>query len=318
MKNNICFIILALLIMLVFNGCEENTSSNVFDHDAILEGYVTFENASPDTTAANVTVSRNNMILVQTVTDTAGFYHVENLASGEYFVSIDLEEFASFSTMVTLLSGYTAVVDTVSLIAMSSMESRTVIIDGEIDAGWEPVYTDDHVSGWGPNDFTELYMAYDDEFLYIAVTGSFSSADNTASICIDKDGSPETGINDFSLVSGGDLGNQIRKNVTAPEDFGADIAFNSGWALSGEGIVSLENPSAVDQAILENVSTSVNASVMEFAISLEELYSGILPGYISLVAYIGGGGDQYIANDAIPQGSGEFEGTFMEVFTIGF
>jgi hypothetical protein len=63
----------------------------------------------------------------------------------------------------------------------------------------------------------------------------------------------------------------------------------------------------------------MNSSVIEFAISLEEMYgSSYLPEQISLISYIGGGGVANYANDVIPQGAGDFTGIFQEVFTIGF
>ncbi len=312
--------IIYLILIIAFislTGCEDNNNT-VFDHNASLEGYVTFEDATPDTLFANITISRNNISLGNTITDTTGYYFFDELATGEYYISIDQDGYARSSLFIELFSNETVTADTVMLMAMSTMEYFTPVIDGEIDASWSPVYTDDYSSGWGGNDFSELYLAYDDEYLYIAVTGEFSTGDNTVSICIDKDGSGDTGINDFREVSGGEIGDHIRKNIDAPDDFGADVAINSGWGLSGEAVVSLENPSAVDQALFENINISMNGSVLEIAISLEEIYGGVTPSMISLVGYIGGGGDQYFDTDVIPLGAGDFEGTFYEVFTIGF
>ncbi len=316
--KKIHFTVLGILMILLFiAGCEDNTGI-VFDHNASLQGYVIFEEGTPDTLSAQVTVSRDNIQLADTMTDTTGYYLLENLASGDYFVSIDREGFARYIYQIGLINNEIATADTVMLMNMSTMDMQTRIVDGEIDNGWEPVYINDHVSGWGGNDFEALYISYDEDYLYIAVTGQFSTSDNTVCVGIDKDGSGDTGINDFREVNGGDIGSRIKKNIDAPETFGADIAFCSGWALSGEGIVSLEIPSQVDQAFLEDVIISMNGSTIEFAISLDELYGGFSHSIISLVAYIGGGGDQYFADDVIPQGTGNFEGNFFEVFTIGF
>jgi len=311
-------IYLILIIALIsLTGCEDNNDT-VFDHTASVQGYVIFEDGTPDTLFANITISRNNISIGNTITDTTGYYFFDELATGEYYIGIDQDGYARSSIIIGLCSNETVTADTVMLMAMGTMEYFTAVIDGEIDSSWLPVYTDDHVSDWGPNDFSELYLAYDDEYLYIAITGEFSTGDNTMSICIDKDGSGVTGINDFSVVKGEDIGDHIRKDIDAPDGFGADVAINSGWGLSGEAVVFLENPLAVDQAVFEDVNISMNGSVMEFAISLEEMYVGASPSMISLVAYIGGGDDQYFTNDVIPQGAGEFEGTFFEVFTIGF
>jgi hypothetical protein len=311
------FLSLSIFIILIIAGCEDNTNT-VFDHNASLQGYVTFQNGSPDTLSAVITISRNNMELAETYSDITGYYLVNNLASGDYFVSIQAEGYANSLFMINLINDQTTTADTVRLEGMVIMEFATREIDGVIDDGWMPVYTQDHESSWGGNDFEALYLSYDEEYLYIAVTGQFSSNDNTVSICLDKDGSGETGINDFRLVAGGDIGGRIKKNIDAPESFGADIAFNSGWGLTGEGVVSLLNPSQVDEAFLEDVQISMNTTTIEFAVSLQELYAGLSLSSISLVAYIGGGGDQYFANDVIPQGAGDFTGTFYEVFKIDY
>ena len=283
-----------------------------------IEGYVEFTNAFTDTVSAKVSVYYSGEKYAETYTDTQGYYLLENLVYGENEVKISADGFMDSNISVTLKNDSLSIIETVILSEEIQMTIRTVLIDGEIDDGWNPVYTEEHISNWGPNDFDKLYMAYDDNYFFIAVTGQFSTGDNTVSICLDIDSDPSTGINNFREVSGGDIGNQIRKNIDAPDEFGADIAFNSGWALSGECVVSLENPSAVDQALFEDVNISMNDSVLEIAISLEEMYNGVTPSMISLVGYIGGGGDQYFANDVLPQGDGDFEGTFYEVLTIGF
>jgi len=318
MKKINLIIIGCIFILLMFTGCDDSSTEIVYDHNSTLEGYITFVDNSPDTLSAQVMVSRDNVQLAETMTDTLGYYLIENLSSGTYFVSISTEGFASAMFEVILTNNEIAMADTVTLKVMGTMEMQTRIIDGAIDAGWEPVYTQDHVSGWGPNDFDALYMSYDEEYLYVAITGEFSTVDNTVCMGIDKDSSGDTGINDFSIVDGGDIGGRIRKTVEAPDDFGADIAFCSGWALADAGIVSLDNPSQVDDAMLEDVIISVNGSVLEFAISLSEIYNGAPHSSISLVAYIGGGGDTYVADDAIPQGAGAFDHIFYEVFTIGY
>jgi hypothetical protein len=318
--NMIKLIIIAALFVLLLTGCEDSATETVFDHNSSLEGYVTFEDNSPDTLSAMIKVSRYNLQLAETMSDSTGYYLLENLSSGIYFVSIDLEGYARNIFQIELINDEIVTADTVLLEGMGTMDMQTRIVDGEIDNGWEPVYSQDHVSGWGGNDFESLYLSYDDEYLYVAISGQFSTSDNTVCMAIDKDSSGDTGINDFSTVDGGDIGGRIRKNIDAPEDFGADIAFCSGWALEDAGVVSvsLDNHSQVDENMLEDVIISLNGSVLEFAISLDELYGGAAHSSISLIAYIGGGGDIHFADDVIPQGTGAFDGTFYEVFTIGF
>ncbi|MCF7913361.1 MAG: carboxypeptidase-like regulatory domain-containing protein [Candidatus Cloacimonetes bacterium] len=318
--NKIKLIIIAALFVLLLTGCEDSATETVFDHNSSLEGYVTFEDNSPDTLSAMIIVSRNNLQLAETTTDSTGYYLLENLSSGTYFVSIDLTGFARSIFQIELVINEVAIADTMMLEVMGTMDMQTRIVDGEIDNDWEPAYSQDHVSGWGGNDFDSLYLSYDEDYLYVAVTGQFSTSDNTVCVGIDIDNSGDTGINDFSTVDGGDIGGRIRKNIDTPEDFGADIVFCSGWALEDAGVVSvsLDNHSQVDENMLEDVVISLNGSVLEFAISLEEIYGGAAHSSISLIAYIGGGGDIYFADDVIPQVTGAFDGTFYEVFTIGY
>ena len=285
-----------------------------------LDGYVSFENASTNIISALVSVARNNQIYAETYTDSNGYYLLEGLMYNENRVTISKNSYITNSFLIDLTNYIVTTAEPILMIYAPPITQKSIVIDGEIDEGWQPVYIDDHVSGWGPNDFGELYLAYDEDSLYIAVTGSFSNSDNTVSICIDTDNSPDTGLNDFNLVEGGEIGNRIRKNITAPESFGADFAINSGWGLSnGEGVVSLVDTIGVDDAQLENVQISMNSSTLEFAISFNDIYGeNVIPTGISLIAYIGGGGDDYFANDVIPQGNEDFDGTFLNVFKIEY
>lgn len=318
--KKIYIILMIAAVLMILSSCEENESPVVYDHNANLEGDVVFADGTPDTLSAEVSASRDNLVLATVYTDETGHYMMNGLSAGLYYISINLTGYSSQSFSVYLTSNETVTAAAVLMEPMESMQMDSKVIDGEIDGGWMPVYTQDHVSGWGPNDFDELYLAYDEDYLYVAVTGEFSTSDNTVCICIDTDGSGDTGINDFSVVDGGDIGGYIRKNITAPDSYGANIVINSGWGLSaGEGIVSLDDPASVDTAMFEDVIISMNSSTLEFAISLEEIYGELnLPSSISIVTYIGGGGDQYFANDVIPQGADDFTGTFQEVFTIGY
>ena len=81
------------------------------------------------------------------------------------------------------------------------------------------------------------------------------------------------------------------------------MAFTA-WALSSDiAVVSLKNPSQVNENLL-NANFSLTPSVIEIAIPLSEIYSdkNFPAGQkIAIIAIIGGGGDQYIADDTIPQ-----------------
>jgi hypothetical protein len=65
----------------------------------------------------------------------------------------------------------------------------------------------------------------------------------------------------------------------------------------------------------------LNSSVLEFSIAFADLYEqGNVPigSKMALVGIIGGGGDQYYANDSIPQPEGDFTGYFSSVFSRQF
>ncbi len=296
----------------------------LFAPNSSLEGYVNFEDATPDTVSANVFLyyQDESDAVASTQTDTTGYFMFAQLYAGLYELRISAENYEDQNiTDIELLGHQTAIVDTIDLELIEPIEFKEIVIDGEIDDGWEAAYVNENVSGWGGNDFHNLYIARNDDNLYLAVSGSFSSEDNTINIYIDKDYGYGTGINDFSIIQGGGYGDHLRKTVTAPETFGADFAF-SGWALSSEvGIVSLEDPEAVDQNIIEEAEISVNTSVIEFSIPFSALYdNGEIPfgNKIALVAIIGGGGDEYYADDSIPQPTGGFTGAFTTVFSRSY
>ena len=311
---------LALVLVCILTGCENNTSE-VFDHGAIITGYINFEEAEADSVIAEVSILKYNMTLGTTYTDETGFYQFSELSSGEYTVSAEAAGYSINYIKVNLTMNEIVQAEPVMLELVESMSYGTRSIDGSIDEDWLPVYEDDHVSSWGAedNDFHALYISRDENYIYFGITGQFSSLDNSVTLAIDKDFDAVTGINDFSGVDGGDIGGWIKKDVTAPDDFGADLAFNAGYSISGgEGVVSLEDPEHVDENFLEDTAFALTDSTLEFKISLEEIYNGNLPDMISLIAYIGGNEPAYFANDVIPQNGQDFDGEFQDVFMIKF
>ena len=200
------------------------------------------------------------------------------------------------------------------------IDNKEISIDGVIDDDWEPIYENTHDSNWNSNndnnDFGNLYFARNNTFLFIAVSGGFSTGENTVNLYIDLDYQNGTGLNDFSSISGGIYGDHLRKEVTTPTDFGADIAF-SVWAVAyDEGIVSLEDENNVDQNIIDEANIESNSSVIEFAIPFAAIYpDGEIPfgQSIALVAIIGGDNNVSIADDSIPQPAGAFSGNFTTV-----
>jgi len=311
--------ILAILITAVFlMSCDKTPFLAPYSYNAILKGFIQFDDGSPDTLTATVQAYKSGVSTLQgeTTTDATGAFEIKNLSEGTYQLNVSAPDYDDFTVTDIQLSAYsTTTIDTVELDVIKRIEVKIITIDGTIDPTWEPVYENTHESGWAGNNFVHLYLARSDDSLYIAVDGTFSSADNTVNIYIDKDYGKGTGINDFSEITGGGYGDHLNKNVTAPDNFGADLAY-SGWALVSDiAVVSLEYPSAVDQHILD-ANIAVNASVIEMAIPFTEIYSsGEVPigTKMALVALIGGGGAPYVCDDTIPQQDDQF--SFTTVFS---
>ena len=313
--------IFLLFITLIFS-CAKTPVETPFDHNSSLQGKIYFESSTPDTTIANVTLyqQEQGIKIATTQSDNQGNFEFTDITASVYQLLITGTGFEDkYISGITVKANDTTRLDSIFLAKIKPIEHKKMIIDGVIDEGLQPVYQNTNQSNWsGSNDFENLYITRDDDSLYIAVSGGFDAGGNCVNIYIDTDGNKDTGINDFSQISGGDIGAHLNKNVNVAVDFGADIAF-SQWALASEiGVVSLSNPGAVDENII-NSNIVVNSSVIEFAISLKALYpTGELPLKISLVAIIGGGDSAHFANDTIPQQSENFDGTFKSVFSRNY
>ncbi len=295
-----------IAIMLIFIACEDSPTDSPFYHNASVEGYVEFEEASTDTLSATVELYLNSdgeMIkAAQTTTDSDGYWHLDGLSAGEYSIYFFSESYGSKSLTIALEPNKTETTSTVVFEYSEPMEFREITVDADSTDWGEPFYINNNASDWGPNDFNCFYMAQNATHLFICVTGQFSSSDNTVNFYIDTDFGDETGVNDFSTLSGGDPGNRLRKTVTAPDFFGADIGI-CNWALADAFCASFSDPAAIDTNPLE-IEVAMTASCIEIAIPFEQIYgaeNAPAGQSIGLVALIGGGGDQYFANDSIPQ-----------------
>ncbi len=318
MKNIILFVILIFM----FVSCSKTTPEAPFAHNSTLVGFVKFENALSDTVEAEVSLFQQSqgIKIASTQTDKNGKFVFEDISADTYQIQIKATGFEDkYLSNIALTSHHITTLDSIFIQRIRPIEYKKMIIDGEIDNGISPVYQNENDSNWSiSNDFHNLYITRDDDSLYIAIDGGFDSSGNCVNIYIDTDGDGNTGISDFSRISGGDIGSHLNKNVSVAVDFGADIAF-SEWALSSDiNVVSLSNPSAVDENVIPN-HTQVNASVIEFAIPFSAIYpSGSFPSEISIVAIIGGGDAVHFANDTIPQQSSDFDGIFKSVFSRNY
>ena len=281
-----------------FNQIEPNSS---------IQGYVESQNQHSEETQIDIfyKTDEEQYILSETIhPDTTGFYSAEHLFPRDIKLTYNLTGFDPITKFISLVANQITQIDTVVFENIPIITNQSITIDGVIDNGWQPIYTNNHTSNWSAtNDFADFYIAYDDDSLYIAVTGGFDPSSNCVNIYIDKDYGAGTGIHDFSLISGSSIGDHLRKNVVADDNFGADLAF-SEWALSSDiNVVSLKDPTQVNNNIIQS-NSSVNSSVIEFAIPLSEIYeNGYVPfgQKIAVICIIGGGGDQYFADDTIPQ-----------------
>ena len=310
--------IIAVLLILV--ACEETPTDNPYFHNASVEGYVQFSNTSTDSLSATVEIYLHNdsavILVAELTTDQGGYWHAEGLQQGEYYIYFNAAAYGSTNMTVQLTDNKTYVVDTIAFelyippeppVPVDTLQFVSIAVDSDsTDWSIEPWYQNNHDSGWGPNDFESLYLGQDHKHLFICLTGEFSSSDNAVNIYIDKDFGDSTGVRDFLTIGGGDAGNQLRKRFTAPEYFGADIGFTN-WALQNPTLVSLEFPDAVDANMLE-ASVSMTSSCIEISIPFEQIFGteNAPNGQpIALVAIIGGGGDDYLADDTIPQQDNE-------------
>ncbi len=296
-------------ILLIFAACEDTPTDSPYSHNASIEGYVQFEEATTDTLSANVEVyfttdSDETIKVAETTTDQTGYWRVDGLTADEYFIYFYSDTYGSTNATATAVANEITMVDTVTFEYSEPIEFREITVDGDSTDWDQPIYENNHASDWGPNNFENLYMAQNETHLFICLTGEFSSSDNAVNIYLDTDFVAGIGVRDFSTIAGGDPGNQLRKNVVvnAPEAFGADVALTN-WALQNPLLVSLADPTAVDSNVLE-AEVAMTASCIELAIPFEQLYgSSSAPSgqKIALVAIIGGGGDAYFAGDSIPQ-----------------
>jgi len=316
------FVLLACLF--IFFGCTETPSEPPIGHNSSLEGFVIFEDGSPDSITADVTLYKQGETnaIRQTQSDTLGFYHFDNLTSGIFQINLFASGYETYTLSDTLYLNETTIADIIQLNNISLIKFKEITIDGEIDEGWGSSYINTNPSNWSAeNDFDNLYIARDNDSLFIAVDGGFDSRGNTVNIYIDKDYGNETGLSDFSNISGGDYGDHLRKNISTSSDFGADIAFTV-WGIEWNlGVVSLEDELNVDQNIIDEANITVNNDVIEFAIPFTVLYeNGVIPirGKMALVSIIGGSADDSFSDDAIPQPEGSFIGDFSTVFVIAY
>lgn len=275
------------------------------ENNAGLEGYVEIDNSGLSIDSVKIDIyyiEDSTPNFAKTIyPDTTGYYETNELFPIQYKLNYKMSGYDDIIQYVTLAVEDTIAMDTVVFEDIIEIPQLNIVVDGDSTDWNEPVYEDNFTSSWGANnELQNFYLARDEDSLYIAVTGGFSDVENCVNIYIDTDFGEGTGLNDFSGIEGGEYGNHLRKTVTCPENFGADIAFSS-WALEYQtSVVSLTDELNVDDNIL-TANFSLNTQVIEFAIPFSEIYEDELSEKIALIVIIGGGGDEFISDDTIPQ-----------------
>ena len=75
------FLILSLFAMLLYIGCEKTPTDSPFSYNAIIQGFIQFEEASPDTLTATVQAYKTGVstLMGEENTDTTGYFKIGNL-----------------------------------------------------------------------------------------------------------------------------------------------------------------------------------------------------------------------------------------------
>ena len=162
--------------LLIISSCSKTPGEPPIDHNSSLEGYVTFEDGSPDGISANIILYRQGETnaIRQTQSDTIGFYQFEDLTSGIFQINFFATEHETVSMYDTLFINETTIADTVQLNYIQTIQFKEITIDGEIEEGWKSSYINTHPSSWSEvNNYDDLYIARDNTNLYIVPEGHF-------------------------------------------------------------------------------------------------------------------------------------------------
>jgi hypothetical protein len=302
MKHLLIVIVLAALFIF---ACEKTPNEAPYTHNSGIEGTITFENGTPDSIKANVQVINQSygLVIDETNSNETGVFQFSELPPATYQLNLSANNYQDLYVQnVSLDFNEIYQLGNIQMQIIKPVVFLEVIVDGMIDAEWHPVYANTNDSNWSTtNDFQLLYLARDNENLYIALDVTCESA-NSVNLYLDIDYGSNTGLNDFTSVSQGIADGRLYKEVTAPSNFGADVGL-CVWGGSNKAVFNLQNGNDL------NANAIREGSILEVAIPFSELYnSGIAPvsGKIAIVALIGGGAANSMSNDTIPQQSTAF------------
>jgi hypothetical protein len=299
----------------------ETISMTRIENNCSIVGQISFDNLN---LVSDVTIDiyylnkANDYVMDRTIfSDSTGFFYEEGLFPGDHKLEFQTEHYPVYPKILTLPHSEPI---NITFEEIALMPYHTVQVDGDISDWGEPLYENTNDSNWSSlNEYHFLYLAYDDSNLYLGLEATYENQ-NSLNLYFDIDYGDDdyTGIHDFSSINDNIANGKLKKNVTVVSDFGADVALCL-WDDSSSGVFNLESSQELNSNIIRQ------GDYIEVAIPLADLYdAGVIPENtkISIVALIGGGETNSMANDTIPQQSEEF-GTddnpqFDSVFTATF
>lgn len=212
-------------------------------------------------------------------------------------------------------------------------------LDGEIDtvAGgdWNDAFLagqNNDLGSWDPNHMDRLYVCFDDNNLYLGLSGWVEAGiGNAMVVYIDVDYGPGTGVVNMNTLTDASAGIDdaisSRCNVTAG-GFGAEYALaTKGMAgvepadlLPDAGLRGIAPPAAPDDFhwLTSVVKTSSTGHSLEAAVPLDVLLGGLPPegARLAVFARLLSADGQFLSNDTLPLDNPAFPEEVGSVFVF--
>jgi len=155
-------------------------------------------------------------------------------------------------------------------------------------------------SHWVGNDFDNLWLTWDANYLYIG--SEFTISSNTMIVYLETD--IDGGVTDFNSTRG--YTGSFNRNITFPDSIGIDLMF-AGWDGDIPNVYLCADSSSSD-ITSSCVIASGGSYIQELAIPWSLIYPDaieiITPGVGLRIVAIIAGGDDYGATDALPDNPG--------------
>ncbi len=302
--------ILIIACVLILVACGKTSTDLPHNYYSQIEGKVTLAQIPGDSTSYTALISAyrsgQSELEAQATTDSTGFFRLVDLPTDTYrlHIAVPDTDYKEYNLENVVGRGREVVVlEDVLLNFIRKIPRHEIVIDGVIDAGWDSLYANEHLSSWSDtNNFENFYLARNDSMLFVAITGGFDNNSNTINLYIDRDYEAGTGISEFNELEGGNFGAHVRKEVSAPENFGADAVFSIFATQYDGGVALIGDGSGLDQNLLPSTGGVYTDTTLEFSIKISELFEGGMPSSgdkIAIIGIIGNGG--VMSNDTLPQ-----------------